>query len=220
MKFSLLNWFSLLLVVLLVALTFWYGPQLPDPVPSHWNMQGVVDGWTAKPWGVWMMPLICLGTFLLLLVLPAISPRGFRLESARRAYDLLAFFVLLLFAAITITGWQSALGSSFSFDRMLPILLGGFLVLAGNYLPKFPKNFFIGIRTPWTLSSDEVWRKTHRLGGWVFMVGGLASISAGLMRTPTWVGIVCVTTAAIVPAVYSFLLYRRLHGFIRENDNA
>jgi uncharacterized membrane protein len=214
-----MNWMSVVLLAALFALAAWFSPQLPDPVPTHWNLSGEADGWIAKPWGVWLLPLVCAFGFGLLLFLPVIAPRGFRLESARKSYDVIVLLVLMLIAAITVSGWQSSLGADITLERLLPYFLGGFFIFFGNYLAKFPKNFFVGIRTPWTLASDEVWRRTHRLGGWLFTLAGVAGIAAGLLKAPLWVAVAAVIIVAIVSALYSLLLYRRLHGFGRDDDS-
>lgn len=218
MRFSVMNWMTVALLAAIFALAGWFSPQLPDPVPTHWNLSGEADGWIAKPWGVWIMPLVCTFGFGLLLLLPVIAPRGFRLESARKSYDVVVFLILLLIGAITVGGWESSLKADITLELLLPYLLGVFFIFFGNYLAKFPKNFFVGIRTPWTLASDEVWRRTHRLGGWLFMLAGVVNVVAGLLKAPLWFAVTAVITVAIVSALYSLLLYRRLHGFDRDDD--
>ena len=90
---SRMNWMTLVLIAVLFGAAAWYYPSLPDPVPSQWNLAGQVDTWTAKPMGVWLIPLIAAGMTAVLLVLPLIAPRGFRLDNARRAYDTVVFLL-------------------------------------------------------------------------------------------------------------------------------
>lgn len=213
MKISRLNWLSLLLVLVMLAIAAWFYPALPDPVPTHFNAAGEADGWTAKPWGAYLMPLMSLGLLGLLLVLPAISPRGFRLDSARRVYDIVVFSVIAFMLMLELFTFRAAMGSGSDLSRAMPAMIGLLFVVLGNYLGKFPKNFFVGIRTPWTLASDEVWNRTHRLGGWVFMLAGIVMIISGLAGWPIGAMVTAIVAAALVPAVYSLLLYRKLHGF-------
>lgn len=213
MNISRLNWVSIALALAMFGVAAWYYPQLPDPVPTHWNAAGEVDGWTGKPWGVYLFPVITLGLVMLLMVLPVISPRGFRLDSARRVYDIVIFALAAFMAVIEFYSFRSAIHGAESLTRAVPMMVGFLFIVLGNYLGKFPKNFFVGIRTPWTLASDVVWNRTHRLGGYVFMLAGLVILLTGIFSMPPWVLITAALGAALVPAVYSLVLYKRLHGF-------
>jgi len=93
------------------------------------------------------------------------------------------------------------------------------LVVIGNYPTKFPKHFFVGIRTPWTLASDEVWFKTHRLAGWLFSIAGVAMFIGALIGVPMAPLIVLVLAAALMPVVFSLLCYRKVHGFKTDNKS-
>jgi uncharacterized membrane protein len=216
MKLSLVNALTLAVLLLLCGLALWYQPLLPDPVPTHWDALGQPDGWTPKPWGVWMMPAILGGLTVILFLLPVISPHGFRLDEARRAYDVVVLLIVGFIAAIAVAGFESARDGLLSMATALPWLLGLLFILLGNYLPKFPKNFFVGIRTPWTLASDEVWIRTHRLGGWLFIAAGIFTIVAALFGMPLGAGIAAIVLAALLTALYSLLLYRKWHGFDDE----
>lgn len=211
---SRLNLLALGLVALSAVLAFAFGPSLPDPVPTHWNAAGEVDGWTAKPLGVWLFPLVAGSLWLLFLFLPVISPRGFRLDTARRTYDIVRVAMMGFLLAVQGITYAAALDIGPGVNLSVPLLVGLLFVVLGNYLGKFPKNFFVGVRTPWTLASDEVWNRTHRLAGWTFTAAGFAMVGIALLapRAIEWfIGVVVV--AAVVPIAYSFLLYRRLHGF-------
>lgn len=213
MKVSRLNWASLAVIAITAGIAAWYYPILPDPVPTHWNANSQVDGWTPKPWGVWLMPVINLGVFLLLFILPAISPRGFRLEQSRRAFDIVIFVMICFLALVQMFSFRSAMSQGTELARFVPVGVGMLFLILGNYLGKFQKNFFIGIRTPWTLASDEVWNRTHRLGGYVFMVGGLLIIVIGLAGLPVQWFVATAVLVALIPTLYSFIAYRRLEGF-------
>ena len=108
-------------------------------------------------------------------------------------------------------------GGSDLFD-VVPFMVGLLCMVLGNYFGKFPKNFFIGIRTPWTLASDVVWARTHRLVGRLFIVAGLAIVAGAFFGSPPWLMITALGTAAVISVFYSLFLYRRLVGFKPEDD--
>jgi len=219
MKITRLNLISLGAVAIMALLAGWLYSSLPDPMPSHWNIAGEVDGWMPKPWGVWVLPLVGLGLWVLFAILPLISPKGFRLEPARRAYDIVWFVMILFLGGVQAATYLEALGREGpGVEQVVPLMTGGLFLLVGNYLGKFPRNFFVGIRTPWTLASEPVWNRTHRFAGWVFMVAGvLIALSAFFPKAlPLLIG--TVVLAALTPIVYSFVLYRRLEGFDASGD--
>lgn len=218
MKLTRMNVVTLVLALAGFAVAAWYYPALPDPVPTHWNAAGEVDGWTDKPWGVWVLPLVTLGLAAVMLVLPVISPKGFRLDAARRAYDIVLFTLVAFMLAIEVFAFRAALHGGGGLAQVVPVMVGFLLIALGNYLGKFPKNFFVGIRTPWTLASDQVWNRTHRLAGYLFMAAGAGVVLTGFLQTPGWLLIAIVLPAALIPALYSLLLYRKLHGFSGEPD--
>ena len=119
-----LNGAALALVALSALLALTVGPSLPDPVPTHWNVAGEIDGWTPKPWGVWLFPLVTGGLWLMFLVLPFISPRGFRLDTARRPYDIIWLVMVL----------RAVVGQSFM--TFMPVLLvsRGYSLVSGGVM--------------------------------------------------------------------------------------
>lgn len=184
--------------------------RLPDQMPIHWNVHGVVDRTLSKPWGVFIHPALIAAATLLAAILPAISPNGFRIEPFTRAFALLMSGLTLFFAYMTGLIFAAGLGADLSVGRWIMGGIGILLVFIGNFLGKTTKNFFIGIRTPWTLASDEVWRRTHRLGGWLFVLAGLATVIAAVVGLGLEVMIAFILAAALAPVPYSFFLYWRL----------
>jgi uncharacterized membrane protein len=218
MKITRLNGVSIALALVMFGIAAWFYPHLPDPVPTHWNAAGEVNGWTPKPWGVLVFPVMTLGLIAVLLVLPVISPRGFRLDSARRVYDIVIFIVAAFMAVVQVYTYRSAIAGGSDLVVAVPVMVGLLFMALGNYLGKFPKNFFVGIRTPWTLASDVVWARTHRLAGWLFIVAGLAIVIGAFFGSPPWLMITAIAAAAAIPFLYSLFLYRRLEGFRPEDD--
>ena len=192
----------------LVAL-FLY-PQMPDPMPSHWNAAGEVDGYMAKSWGLFLMPLLALGVFVLFLAIPRIDPLKANIAQFIRAYNLMMVLLigyLLYVYALTLL-W--ALGYQFNMTFTLLPAMGLLFIAIGYLVGKAKRNFFVGIRTPWTLSSDTVWAKTHQLGKWTFVGAGVVSIvCAFLGEVGFWIFTLTLLAAAVVPILYSYVLWRR-----------
>jgi uncharacterized membrane protein len=206
--------FGLVLVLVSVCLALWAYHVLPERVPTHWDLNGHVNGYSSKLFGVALMPIIMAFTWLLMLALPAISPRGFRLDQSSSAFYLTNVAILLVVLALNVIILGAQLGFYSTPGTLLFIPIGVLLVVLGSQMGKFSKNFFIGVRTPWTLASDEVWRRTNRLGGQLCVAGGLLLIALSFftrLAVPALVAVVL--TVAVVPIAYSYVLYKRIEGF-------
>ncbi|MFV0543413.1 MAG: SdpI family protein [Marinicella pacifica] len=210
---------STLLIILITWITaFIYSGYLPDPVPTHWNIDGEIDGWTAKPWGVYVLPVIDTATILLLLVLPKIAPKGFRLEGALKVYYLLTLVIAVFMLMIMLFMFSAALNKGFNMNTWIMAGVGLLFIIIGNYLTKIPKNFFLGIRTPWTLSSDKVWYKTHRVSAWVFILAGLAMMLSPFTPYQKIILTTAIITTAAIPILYSLYVYKKVEGFKETED--
>lgn len=191
---------------------------LPDPMPTHWNAAGEVDGWMSKPAGTAAFIAIPMLVFVLFKLIPVISPRGFRTESFTGVLNILMTTSVVFGCIIAVGAVRAALGSDFEMSTFVMVAVGLLLMIMGNFLGKVRKNFFIGIRTPWTLASDEVWAKTHRLGGWCFVIAGVfIAIAAVTVPDLRWTGYI-VVAMALIPVVYSYLAYRRIEGFAPDPE--
>ncbi len=202
---------SLVLIAIAAAAGLILSPQFPDPMPSHWNAAGEIDGYMPKFWGIWLMPLMTLGITLLLAFIPAIDPLKANVDKFRGFYNFFIVGFVIYMTYIYALTLAAALGISFNMSfMMLPAI--GLLFIALSFLIKNAKrNFFIGIRTPWTLSSDEVWDQTHALGAQSFRIGGLlAMISILFGEYGIWLFLAACLLAAFVPVVYSYILWRKL----------
>ena len=199
----------ILCIVVAFAVPAFLYPRLPDPMPSHWDLQGHVNGTMSKPWGAFFGPLMTLALWLFLGFLPRISPRGFTVEFPR-AYDAIRTVTVAFMAVIAIVVPLQAAGSHVDLSRVVIGGTGVLLAVIGNFLSKTTRNFWVGIRTPWTLASDEVWLRTHRLGAKVFVIGGIAVSVCGLVGAPMPILLVVLLVPGLVPIVYSYVIYRRL----------
>jgi uncharacterized membrane protein len=194
----------------LAGLLLWN--RLPDPMASHWNVNDQVNGYMPKFWGVFMLPLITLGMFVLFLVIPAIDPLKANIAQFREAFNL--FIVLMVAFMAYVYGltlaWNLGYTSFKMSGAMLPAL-GLLFIFIGFMLRQAKRNFFIGIRTPWTLSSDRVWEETHRLGAVLFMISGALAFIGGLFggTTAFWLMFIPIMGSTLFLLVYSYVLYRR-----------
>lgn len=201
------------LVVLAFAIAAAFYSSLPESVPTHWNAHGQPDGFTPKPWGPFVLPLVMAGVCLLLQVIPRISPRGYRIDRFQNVFEILLTAILAFLFLLTVLALFAGIGVPVPLVRAIPAGIGLLLVVLGNYMGKVMKNFFIGIRTPWTLASDEVWLRTHRLAGKLFVLAGIGLFVSALVGGGPVLLLVAVAIAVGIPAVYSYLLYRRIEGF-------
>ncbi len=199
-----------------LAVALWFYPRLPARIPVHWNMDGQVDGYAAKTWGVILLPLTMFAILGIFELIVRYSPKGFRLDQARHVVGIFALACCGMLFLVFIAQIRAASGHAVQPDRFVIPGMGLLFIVLGNYMGKIPKNFFIGIRTPWTLASDEVWGKTHRFAGIVFVIAGLAMLVSAPFGTPTWGFVVVAGAAGILPLGYSFVIYRRLEGFSAE----
>src|SRR5260221_485728 len=201
----------LMLVAGIVAgLLLWN--RLPDQMASHWDINDQVNGYMPKTWGVFLMPLIALGMFLLFLVIPNIDPLKANIARFRETFNLFVALIvafMLYIYALTLT-WNLGYTNFKMSTSMLPAM-GLLFIFVGFMLRKAKRNFFIGIRTPWTLSSDTVWDKTHQLGSILFMVSGVLALIGGIFggMTAFWFLFVPLIGSTIFLLVYSYFLYQQ-----------
>ena len=202
---------SIVLIVLAVIAGAVLWEQLPDQMASHWNIYDQVDGYVSKFWGVFLMPLITIGMLALFLVIPNIDPLKANIAKFRESFNL--FIVLLVAFMLYVHGLTLAWNLGYQNYKMSAIMLPfmGFLFIAIGYmLKKAKRNFFIGIRTPWTLSSDSVWDKTHQLGSTLFMISGALAIVGGFFggMIAFWTTFIPLIGSSLFLMIYSYILYR------------
>lgn len=207
------NWFCYSVIGGTFVLALALYPKLPDPVPTHFNLAGEADGWMPKPWGAFVGPFVTLFLFLVMVIIPKISPKNYRMEPFAKVIRVMKVFFVIFGAFVTVTSLSWAMGAQIIPMSALGVAVGLVFVVLGNYMGKLTKNFFIGIRTPWTLASDRVWSRTHRLAGWLFVLAGLAMIVGSLAGMPPVWAIAMLLSAALIPVVYSYFVYRNLEGF-------
>lgn len=185
-------------------------PHLPARVPSHWGIRGNVNGYSSPATTVFLFPGIMAGILLFFAALPVLSPRHFEVETFRSTYLYLMLVVVVAIAYFHGLLLWVALSHAISMPRALSGGLCVLIALVGNVLGKVKRNFYVGVRTPWTLANERVWYATHRLAGklWVAL-GCLGFILTFLLPSPV-PAVLLVSVGSLYPVLYSFLHYKRL----------
>ncbi|MCC7119476.1 MAG: SdpI family protein [Anaerolineales bacterium] len=201
---------ALILGAALVGVFLWN--RLPDLMASHWNADDQVNGYLSKFWGVFFTPLVALGLLGLFLVIPKIDPQKANIAGFRETFNLFTLFLMAFLAylhALTLI-WNLGYAHFKISAAMLP-LVGLLFMMLGLLLRKAKRNFFIGIRTPWTLSSDSVWDQTHQTGSILFMLSGALSCAGGFFggATALWLTLAPLFGSTLFLVAYSYFLYRR-----------
>ncbi len=201
-------------VLAAAGLSLWARTRLPDaPIATHFDLAGHANGYMARDTALAFGPGLILIVWLVLSILPAISPKRASLDRSGPAYGMVSLAILLFILMVHGVILATALGIHFELMRVMHGGLGLLFLIIGNFLPKMRYNYFMGIRTPWTLSDERVWDKTHRAAGLWFMLGGLAVIvSAFVAPAPVSLGVMFagILVPVLVSLVYSYLVARRL----------
>lgn len=185
-------------------------PHLPGKVPGHWNIHGEVDAYYPKSFGAFFPPLLAVGLYILLLVMPLIDPRRENYSRFAGAYAFLRWALVLFFGVLWAATILFSLGYTVNIGLVVKALVAVLLVIIGSFMGQFRHNYFVGIKTPWTLASEEVWERTHRLGARIWVAGGLVCLVMSLFQAG-WAAYVffgSILLMVVVPIVYSYLIFR------------
>jgi uncharacterized membrane protein len=191
-------------------LSVYFYSQVPEQMATHWNSKGEVNGYMPKLWGLFSMPVVTTGLVLMLLVVPRIDPKKGNIEKFRKYYDkfIIIFVLFMVTIHLQILLWNT--GIRINPNSVLPAGIGVLFYYIGNLIENAERNWFIGIRTPWTLSSDGVWRKTNRLGARLFKAAGIVAIFGVLV--PDFAFLFIIIPALFIAGftiVYSYVEYQK-----------
>lgn len=204
-----------LLAALPLALALFCLPTLPQRVPLHWDLAGEVDDW-GSPASALLIPAMTLGINALFALLPRIDPKRRNYQRFGGAYTAFRLvFNLFMLGMLCVTLYSAYRPGALPVNKVIPAGVGALFCVMGNYMPKFKPNYFLGLRTPWTLSSERVWHSTHRLAGALWFWGGLGFMAASFLLPPTALFaalLALVVVLAGVPCLYSYLAYRAEEG--------
>lgn len=198
----------------LILLSFILGiclyPQMPEKIASHWNAQGQVDGYMPKFWGLFLVPLISVGLFLLFILIPKIDPLKANIEKFRKYYDRFVGLVIgfLFYIYILTIFWNREM--RLNMIQFSAPAFGILFYYCGILTENTKKNWYIGIRTPWTMSSEKVWEKTNRIGGKLFKIsGGIALLGIFLPSYALFFILAPVIFAVTYTIIYSYFEYQK-----------
>ncbi len=199
-------------MILSVVYSVVYSAILPDRVPTHWNIHGQVDGYGSKWLPLLMGPCLVAMVLVFTLILPALSPKGFRMDRFGRTYAYVFLLCSVLMAALHALIVQGAAGSSIAINQALLAVVFLFFALFGNVMGKVKRNFYVGVRTPWTLASEDVWDATHKSAARLWFWGGLVGVLLAIVGTPLAIMIALLLGMAFWPVAESYMIYRRMEG--------
>ncbi|MDO8688871.1 MAG: DUF1648 domain-containing protein [Dehalococcoidia bacterium] len=201
---------ALALIVASAAVGAYFYPQLPERIASHWNAAGQVDGYMSKFAGLVVLPLVSFGVLLLLIAVPRVDPLRANIEVFRRYYDWLVVLLIAFLSYVYLLTIIWNLGAGFDILQFLAPAIGVLFYFIGALIGQSKRNWSIGIRTPWTLSSDRVWEETHKVGGKLFKVAGLVAVLGVFFPQHTvFFIIVPVLLVAAYTTVFSYVEYRK-----------
>jgi len=199
----------LILLVILAGVILW--SRLPDPIASHWNEADQVDGYMGKLWGTFMVPAMMIGLTLLFLAIPLIDPLKKNIAEFRGWFNIIVvmFNLFMAFVHGLMLAWNLGHTGLRMSVAMVPAI-GLLFILIGLFMRKAKRNYFIGIRTPWTLANDTVWEKTHKLGGKLYITAGILTMLSLLFPEKAIVILmVSILGASFISIFYSYLVFRQ-----------
>ncbi|MDI6601433.1 MAG: DUF1648 domain-containing protein [Thermoanaerobacteraceae bacterium] len=204
------NWILLGLVAICFILTIVLYPNLPDKIPTHWNFQGEIDSYSSKLQGGFMIPIMLLVFYPMFIYLPHIDPHKENYKKFEGAYETIIVAIFAFMTSLHVIILLAAMGYNVNITVFMSIGLSLLFIILGNVLTKIKPNFFVGIKNPWTISDDEVWRKTHRLGGWLFVIVGVLGFPIILVdsRFAALFEVAGILLVSLITAIYSYILYK------------
>lgn len=207
-----INWITVLMLIIFWGVCASFYPQLPEQVPTHWNLQGEVDDYSHKAVASLIMPALPLLIYILMTVTAKIDPKKENYSKFGVSYEKIRMAIVLIMMGFSTIALLPSLGYDIDIGIFARIMVPLLFIFIGNYMGKIRHNYFIGIKVPWTLASEEVWTKTHRLGGRLMVIGGVIAL-LGAFATPT-IGFAIMMAGVILPSiismVYSYLLYQKI----------
>jgi len=204
------NKISIIIIIVSFFVGIYFYPQMPNEMASHWNTKSEVDGYLLKFWGLFLMPLLSLGMYGLFLIFPKIDPLKENIKKFKKYYcGFISVMIVFLFYIYMLTIGAN-IGLEFNMGMFFIPGLSLLFFYIGIMLEKSKRNWFIGIKTPWTLQNDEVWEKTHKLGGKLFKISAITIlIGMFLPGYIFWIIMVSAFSTAIIPIVYSYIVYKK-----------
>ena len=201
----------ILIIIMMFAASIYFYPQLPDKIPTHWNFKGEIDGYSGKLTGAFLIPVMNIIMYGLFIFMPVLDPKKENYKLFESTYIYFRYLFHIFFLGMHGLIIAAALGYNVDTGRLVTLAVSLLLMLMGNVMGRLKHNYFVGIKTPWTLADEEVWRKTHRLGAILWTAGGLMGVIMSLLRQiMVWVFIAVIAVMTFIPIVYSYLIFSKL----------
>ncbi len=199
---------GLISLMFLASALIW--SSAPEKIPVHWNLKGEVDRYGGKLEGLMLLPLITAGLSLMLKFIPALDPKKENFAQFGYVYSIIRVAVTVQMAVIHIAILATIRGYTIDMGLVVSAGAGSLLIVIGNFMGKIRPNWFVGVRTPWTLSSKKSWVKTHRMAGWLFILMGISVIATGLTKSGYALGVMLtlVLGGSLWAIIYSWLVWR------------
>ena len=192
------------LIPLVIGCILW--EQLPDVIPTHFGMDGTPNGWSSKAFTVFGIPVLMTFFHLLCVGITSQDPKYYNMSD--KLYGLIVWLIPVISLLVVVSCYGGALGWNINISKYAVAGSGILFIIIGNYLPKCKQNYTMGIKLPWTLDNEENWNKTHRLAGFLWVVGGLLIILNAFVGNE-WVFVAIVLVMVLVPTVYSYLYFKK-----------
>lgn len=203
--------FQLAIVAAMYVIGFVLFKDLPAQMPMHWNIAGEVDNYIDKSLAIIIFPSIALVVTFMFLLISRIDPRKKNYELFKRSWIILQSTIVIFLAYMYFVTLYLTFNPEISIIPFIFTGIGVLFMVIGNYLSKIRQNYFVGIKTPWTLDNEEVWNKTHRLGAVLFFIVGALTMIEGIIQWYVFpVFITAVVIASLFPIVYSYVIFKKL----------
>lgn len=187
-----------------IGLLLWN--QLPDTIPTHFNYNNEIDGYSSKPFVVFAIPALLVILHFLCVFMSLHDPRKQNISPKLKHFVL--YIIPSVSLLICVLSYGTALGYMINPGMVVNLLLGFLFIVIGNYLPKIKQNYTMGIKLPWTLASETNWYKTHRMAGWLWILSGILFLGNAFLRSPLLM-IAAVILMIGIPGIYSYFLYKK-----------
>ncbi len=207
--FNKFDYLAIIIILLIFGVSLYYYNILPNELATHWDINGEADGFGNKFMGLFLIPIITAFIYLLLRLIPIIAPHK---KNIAKFIDTYSWFMIILLVFLTYVHFASIafnLGYLFDMTNLIMTPMALLIFYSGVLIERAEQNYFIGIRTPWTLASKSVWEKTHKLGGKLFKYAALLILIGKLTPWPVYVFLISILGSTIIPIVYSYLEFKK-----------
>ena len=192
------------LIPIIIGVLIW--DKLPDQVPVHWNINGEVDDYATKTQAVFLMPLVLVAFQWICVLGTSLDPKKQNVND--KMFTLVLWIIPVISLLCNSMVFATALGHKVSVEIIMPLFLGAVFIVIGNYLPKCKQSYTVGIKLPWTLDDEENWNKTHRMAGFLWVIGGIVVMATAFLGS-FWLFFIVLIPMVIVPFVYSYSIYKK-----------